>query len=55
MSGVRVYTSIANPFSLDNLRFMNLDPELSQGAGLNYPTSTVLNFGFRATLGGGQP
>jgi hypothetical protein len=55
MSGVRVYTSISNPFSLDNLRFMNLDPELSQGAGLNYPTTQVLNIGFRATLGGTEP
>lgn len=54
MSSVRVYTSIANPFSLDNVKFLSLDPEIVQGNGLNYPTSTVLNFGFSATLGGGQ-
>lgn len=52
MSRMRVYTSATNPLLFDNLGYMNLDPEIVQGNGLNYPSSRVINVGFSATVGG---
>ena len=52
LSRMRVYTSATNPLLFDNLGYMNLDPEIVQGNGLNYPSSRVINVGFSATVGG---
>ena len=55
LSQLRVYTSGSNLGSLDNVGYLNLDPEIVQGNGLNYPTSRVLNVGFSAMVGGTRP
>ena len=52
LSRMRVYTSASNPWVLDNLSHISLDPEIVQGNGLNYPSSRVINVGFSATVGG---
>jgi hypothetical protein len=48
----RVYASVQNPYSFDNLRIVNMDPELTTGSGNDYPTQIVTNVGFAVTLGG---
>lgn len=52
MSRMRVYTSATNPWVIDNISHIHLDPEIVQGNGLNYPSSRVINVGFSATVGG---
>lgn len=54
LSGVNVYTNLSNPFSIDNTRHYMMDPEVSQGNGMVYPTIRMLQVGFRANIGGGQ-
>jgi hypothetical protein len=52
MSGVRVYASASNPFSLDNVGFYNHDPEVVNDFDLVYPTASVINIGATMNLGG---
>jgi TonB-linked SusC/RagA family outer membrane protein len=47
-----VYTSVSNPFTYDNVGFLNMDPENPAIAGIVYPTTRLVNLGFRADLGG---
>jgi TonB-linked SusC/RagA family outer membrane protein len=48
----RIYTSVSNPFSFDNLKRYSMDPEMIAGNGILYPTQRVTNVGFSANLGG---
>jgi hypothetical protein len=54
ISNARVYTSIANQWSLDNLATWALDPEVTNVNGQYYPAARILNVGFSANLGGGN-
>jgi TonB-linked SusC/RagA family outer membrane protein len=54
MGRTRIYGSLANPISFDNLKKFNTDPEVAQAAALRYPTPRVLSVGFRTSLGGGR-
>lgn len=47
---VRLYTSMQNLFSIDNLGDIEMDPEISSGSGLQYPTTRVISFGFNLTF-----
>jgi hypothetical protein len=53
VSGVRVFASMSNPFSIDNTRHYMMDPEVVQPNGQVYPTIRLLSVGIRATVGGG--
>src|SRR5690606_16807171 len=52
LSGVRVFTSATNPLTYDNVAHYGIDPEVVQGTALVYPTISVVNVGFSASLGG---
>jgi len=52
LSGMRVYASATNPFSLDNVGFYNHDPEVAQDAALIYPTISLVNIGVSTSVGG---
>jgi len=52
LSGVRLFTNLSNPFSIDNTRHYMMDPEVSQVNGMVYPTIRMLQVGFRANVGG---
>lgn len=47
---VRLYTSMQNLFSFDNLGDIEMDPEITSGSGLQYPTTRVISFGFNLTF-----
>jgi TonB-linked SusC/RagA family outer membrane protein len=47
---LRVYTQIQNLFSIDNLGEIEIDPELTGGSGVQYPTSRVINIGVSITF-----
>jgi hypothetical protein len=49
---LRVYASVSNPFSIDNVGYYNHDPEVANDYDLVYPTVSVFNVGVRAKLGG---
>jgi len=46
----RIYTSGTNLFTFDNLRHIELDPELAMDSGLRYPAQKVINVGFNLTF-----
>jgi hypothetical protein len=48
----RIYTSVSNPYSFDNLKKYDMDPEMIAGNGILYPTQRVVNVGFNVSLGG---
>lgn len=54
LSGVRLFTNLSNPFSLDNTRHYMMDPEVRAVNGMVYPTIRMLQVGFRANVGGVQ-
>jgi hypothetical protein len=47
-----VFTNIENPISFDNQSHVNMDPEVTQGNGMVYPTPRLVTVGFSATVGG---
>lgn len=47
---VRFYTSMQNLFAIDNLGEIEMDPEISSGSGLQYPTTRVISFGVNLTF-----
>lgn len=55
IDGARVYTSVANPLTFDNVKHLAMDPEMAATAALRYPTQRVINVGFNWTFGGGGP
>lgn len=50
ISRVRVYVNGTNLFSIDNVKFLEMDPEVSSGSALVYPQQRLLNFGFNLTF-----
>lgn len=50
MEKARVYTSMQNLFSLDNLGDIDMDPEITSGSGLQYPTTRMISFGVNLTF-----
>jgi hypothetical protein len=50
ISKLRVYTLMQNLFSIDNLDGVRIDPELSGGSGVQYPTNRVINIGLGLTF-----
>lgn len=50
VSKLRVNTFMQNLFSIDNLGEVDMDPELSGGSGVQYPTNRVINFGVSMTF-----
>lgn len=50
LKGARIYTSGTNLFTFDNLKHIELDPELAMESGLRYPTQKVINVGFNLTF-----
>ncbi|MDR1153770.1 MAG: SusC/RagA family protein, partial [Bacteroidales bacterium] len=50
ISKLRIYTLMQNLFSLDNLDGVQIDPELSGGSGVQYPTNRVINVGVSLTF-----
>jgi hypothetical protein len=48
----RIYTSVSNPYSFDNMKKYSMDPEMIAGNGILYPTQRVINVGFNVSLGG---
>lgn len=47
---LRIYTSMQNLFTIDNLGDIEMDPEISSGSGLQYPTSRVISIGCNLTF-----
>lgn len=45
MQRARIYANVYNLFSIDNLKEFELDPEVNDENGLQFPQSTVFNFG----------
>jgi hypothetical protein len=52
LSGMRVYSSATNLFSLDNVGFYNHDPEVANDFDLVYPTISLINIGVSTSVGG---
>ncbi len=50
ISRVRVYANATNVFSLDNVKQFGIDPEISSGSGLVYPSQRLLTFGANISL-----
>ena len=50
LSNLRIYLSGTNLFSFDNLRDVQVDPEISMNSGLVYPTVKLYTFGINLTL-----
>lgn len=50
ITGLRIYANGSNLFSIDNVRDLEIDPEISSGNGLVYPQQRLYNFGFNLTL-----
>ncbi|CAM3969872.1 TonB-linked outer membrane protein, SusC/RagA family [Pedobacter westerhofensis] len=47
---LRVYANAYNLFSIDNMKQYNLDPEISDDNGLQFPQSKIVNFGLNLTF-----
>jgi TonB-linked SusC/RagA family outer membrane protein len=47
---LRIYTQMQNLFSIDNLGDVEIDPELTGGSGVQYPTNRVFNIGISLTF-----
>lgn len=50
LNKIRVNTFMQNLFSIDNLGEVDMDPELSGGSGVQYPTNRIVNFGISLTF-----
>jgi TonB-linked SusC/RagA family outer membrane protein len=50
LSGVRVYVSGTNVLTIDNVKHIEMDPEISQNNGLVYPVVKLYTFGINITL-----
>ena len=50
MEKVRVYSLMQNLFSIDNLGDIEIDPEITDGTGVHYPTLRMINFGVNLTF-----
>ncbi|MDR1593226.1 MAG: TonB-dependent receptor [Prevotellaceae bacterium] len=50
ISNLRIYTQMQNLFCIDNLGDVEIDPELTGGSGVQYPTNRVFNIGLSITF-----
>lgn len=50
ISGIRVFASGTNLFSIDNVKDFEIDPEISSTNGLVYPQQKLYTFGFNLSL-----
>ena len=50
IENVRIFTSMQNLFSIDNLGEVDMDPEIATGSGQQYPTTRVISFGHNLTF-----
>ncbi|HKZ67908.1 MAG TPA: SusC/RagA family TonB-linked outer membrane protein, partial [Chitinophagaceae bacterium] len=50
LSGVRIYCTGTNLFSFDNVKHIEIDPEIAFNSGLVYPSVRVYTFGINLTL-----
>ncbi|MCU7548868.1 TonB-dependent receptor [Chitinophagaceae bacterium LB-8] len=50
ISKMRVYANGTNLFSFDNVKDLEIDPEISSANGLVYPQQRLYNFGFNVTF-----
>ena len=46
----RLYMNIYNLFSIDNMRQFNIDPEIGDGNGIQFPQNRVINVGINLSL-----
>jgi hypothetical protein len=46
----RIYSSMQNLFSIDNLGDVDIDPEIVGNSGVHYPTTRVISFGVNLTF-----
>lgn len=47
---LRAYLFGQNLFSIDNLNDLDIDPEITSEAGLNYPTNRMYGAGIKLTF-----
>ena len=50
MSRFRVYVNATNLFTFDNVKDLEIDPEITSGGGLVYPPQKLINFGFNISF-----
>ena len=50
VSRLRVYANASNLFSIDNVKDLEIDPEISSSSGLVYPQQRLFNFGFNLSF-----
>ncbi len=50
IENIRVFTSMQNLFSIDNLGEVDIDPEIATSSGQQYPTTRVISFGLNLTF-----
>jgi TonB-linked SusC/RagA family outer membrane protein len=50
MSRLRIYANGTNLFSIDNVKDLEIDPEISSTNGLVYPQQRLFNFGFNLSF-----
>lgn len=50
MQKLRIYASMQNLFSIDNLGSIDVDPEITSGSGVQYPTNRVISIGCNLTF-----
>lgn len=50
ISRIRVYATGTNLFSIDNVKDLDIDPEVSLGSALVYPQQRLFTFGFNLTF-----
>jgi TonB-linked SusC/RagA family outer membrane protein len=50
IANVRIYVNASNLFSLDNMRKLEIDPEVSSSSALVYPQAKLINTGFNITF-----
>lgn len=50
MSRLRVYVNATNLFTLDNVKDLQIDPEITSGNGRVYPQQRLITFGFNASF-----
>lgn len=50
ISKARFFTSMQNLFTIDNLGKIDIDPEITSGSGVQYPTNRVISIGCNLTF-----
>jgi hypothetical protein len=50
MSRLRVYVNATNLLTFDNVKDIEIDPEITSGGGLVYPQQKLITFGFNVSF-----